>query len=58
MTPTTRLSQASDVAYVSVTNEDNDVAGVTVSPTVGLETTEDGVRRHSALCWTLFPTAT
>src|SRR6056297_1513779 len=31
-----------DIADVSVTNLDNDEAGVTVSPTSGLETTEDG----------------
>ncbi len=33
---------ANDVADVLLTNEDNDVAGITVSPTSGLVTTEDG----------------
>ena len=35
-----------NAADVSVTNTDNDVAGITVTPTSGLVTTESGRDRH------------
>src|SRR5262249_28746575 len=46
-----------NAAAVSVTNTDNDVAGITVNPTSGLTTTEAGGTAHFTLVLTSQPTA-
>ena len=46
-----------NAADVSVTNQDNDVAGITVSPTIGLTTTEAGGTATFTVVLTSQPTA-